>query len=136
MMEAPKTKKISKEKEKASKTASSKKTTIKAEPEKKTVVKKKTEPKTKSKTVENKEEKQITFLQEQFLSILREMFLSGRPISHLLFNGIFRLPNNRLYEFSDEELVRAFSTQLDIMQKKKEREQSQEKKIQKCRDLL
>lgn len=128
-------------KEKINKTASSKKvktnTSTSTKNKKETIKVKTSQKKEITKPIPVVPEvKQLTFLQEQFLEILRQMFMSGRPISHMLFNGIFRLPNNRLYEFSDEEIVKAFNTQLSIMERKREREISIDSKNQKCRELL
>ena len=74
-------------------------------------------------------QEELGFYKKKFLSILEEMLKDSRGIGHLLFNGLFRLPmNKRLYEFTDEELVKAFSQQLKIMQNQKERESGDAKK--------
>ncbi|MBP3707125.1 MAG: hypothetical protein J6J36_00750 [Clostridia bacterium] len=79
----------------------------------------------------------LTPHKKEFLEVLEQMFLSDKPIGHLLFNGIFRLAmNKRLYEFSDEEVLKAFNTQLNIMKRKQERAISEEVKIKRCRDLI
>ena len=123
-------------------------------PKKKTSPKKEEKPKTEDVKVVKKRTKKvegkvvlpeeivplaniITPHKREFLNILEKMFESDKGIGHLLFNGIFRLAmNKRLYEFSDEEMIKAFSTQLNIMNKKQERAISEEAKIKKCRDLL
>lgn len=87
--------------------------------------------------IETSVEEVLTPHKQTFLDMLGRMFLDSRSIGHLLFNGIFRLPaNKRLYEFTDEEIIAAFSTQLDIMSRKHEKSISEEKKREKSRQVL
>lgn len=83
------------------------------------------------------EEPTLSPHKQVFLEILTKMFYDKRNIGHLLFNGMFRLPSNkRLYEFTDEEIINAFSTQLDIMEKKHEKAISEEKKREKLKQVI
>ena len=98
---------------------------------------KKTSKKKEKEVIEIPQEQQMSLMKEKFLDIVKQMFYDERNIGHLLFNGIFRLPmNKRLYEFSDEEIVKAFETQLDIMSRKHEKSVSVEKKNEKLKQVL
>ena len=159
-------KKVSKKKEenkvavvnkKATTTKTKKIKITKEEPKKKATIKKvkntevvevAAEEKTKKKRVAKKakeaekvepqiEEPSLSFSKQQFLDLLTNMFYDKRSIGHLLFNGIFRLPSNkRLYEFSDEEIIRAFKQQFKIIENKREREISKDHKNEKLRAIV
>ncbi len=112
----------------------------------KTVVKKKTKDVKKEvgkellhevkKTCEKPEEPIISPYKEKFLEVIGEMLKYEKSIGNLIFNGIFRLPaNRRLYEFSDEEVLKAFSQQLNVMKNKRERAISEESKLKKLREV-
>lgn len=91
----------------------------------------------KKEAIEIPQEQQMSLMKEKFLDIIKQMLCDERNIGHLLFNGIFRLPmNKRLYEFSDEEIVKAFETQLGIMLRKHEKSVCAEKKNEKLKQVL
>lgn len=88
------------------------------------------------KAPEKPEEPIISPYKEKFLEVIGEMLKYEKSIGNLIFNGIFRLPaNRRLYEFSDEEVLKAFSQQLNVMKSKRERAISEESKLKKLRGV-
>lgn len=130
-----KTEIIKEEPKKKTKKADVTETAIKEETKKKKAVKKTKEAVKVEPQIE--EEPVLSFSKQQFLDLLTNMFYDKRSIGHLLFNGIFRLPSNkRLYEFSDEEIIRAFKQQFKIMENKREREISKDHKNEKLRAIV
>lgn len=88
------------------------------------------------KKVEQKQAPVISPYKERFLEVIEEMLSYEKSIGNLIFNGIFRLPiNKRLYECSDEEVLKAFTQQLNIMKKKRERTISEETKLKKLKEV-
>lgn len=88
------------------------------------------------KATEKPEDPIISPYKEKFLEVIGEMLKYEKSIGNLIFNGIFRLPaNRRLYEFSDEEVLKAFSQQLNVMKNKRERAISEESKLKKLRGV-
>lgn len=88
------------------------------------------------KKVEQKQEAVISPYKERFLEVIEEMLSYEKSIGNLIFNGIFRLPiNKRLYECNDEEVLKAFTQQLNIMKKKRERTISEESKLKKLKEV-
>ena len=121
------TKKVKKEEPKVSETVKKKKEDT---PKEVVVEKSKVKKAKKTTSAEVPIQSFLNRQREEFIEILKEMLdMSDKPIGHLLFNGMFRLKQNkRLYEFEDGDLVKAFRTQLDIMNNRRQREISDETK--------